>query len=129
MSPEQARGEPVDRRTDIWAFGCVLYEMLTGRAPFSAGSVAETMAAVLERTPAWTALPDATPESIRRLLVRVLTKDRDGRLQDLDEVKREILAQLTSHAPKDNLPVQASPLVGRVAALAKPANCYAAADA
>jgi len=120
MSPEQARGEPTDGRTDIWAFGCVLYEMLTGRAPFSAGSVAETIAAVLERTPDWTALPDATPERIRRLLVRVLTKDRNGRLQDAEEAKGEILAcGAQPHMPHGHLPVPASPLIGRHVELAE----------
>ena len=61
MSPEQARGEPVDTRADIWAFGCVLFEMLSGRAAFTRDSVAETMVAVLEREPDWTLVPSTTP--------------------------------------------------------------------
>src|SRR5262245_31447984 len=61
MSPEQARGQGVDKRTDIWAFGCVLYEMLTGRIAFAGSTVSDTSAAILEREPAWDALPDATP--------------------------------------------------------------------
>src|SRR5262249_53285083 len=68
MSPEQACGQAVDKRTDIWAFGCVVYEMLTGRAAFAQETVAETLAAVLEREPDWTAVPDATPSAIVRLL-------------------------------------------------------------
>ena len=61
MSPEQARGKAVDKRTDIWAFGCVLYEMLTGRRAFRGETVSDTIAAILEREPDWTALPAGTP--------------------------------------------------------------------
>ena len=61
MSPEQARGLPVDKRTDIWAFGCVLYEMLTGRVAFAGDTVSDTIAKILEREPDWSALPAATP--------------------------------------------------------------------
>ena len=61
MSPEQARGQPVDKRTDIWAFGCVLYEMLTGRVAFAGDTVSDTIAKILEREPDWSALPAATP--------------------------------------------------------------------
>ena len=68
MSPEQARGQPVDKRTDIWAFGCVLYEMLTGRRAFAGDDAHDTLAAVLEREPDWAALPASTPPAIRRLL-------------------------------------------------------------
>jgi serine/threonine protein kinase len=68
MSPEQARGKAVDKRTDIWAFGCVLYEMLTGRMAFARPTLSDTLAAVLERDPDWSALPPATPAHLRRLL-------------------------------------------------------------
>ena len=64
MSPEQARGKPVDKRTDIWAFGCVLYEMLTGRRAFAGDDVSETLAYVIAKEPDWTALPSATPPAI-----------------------------------------------------------------
>jgi serine/threonine protein kinase len=74
MSPDQARGLPVDKRTDIWAFGCVFYEMLTGRTPFAGHTVSDTLAAVLEREPDWSRLPEAVPVSIRRLLQRCLEK-------------------------------------------------------
>jgi serine/threonine protein kinase len=74
MSPEQARGTAVDSRTDIWAFGCVLYEMLTGRRAFAGNNLSDVMASVLAREPALAALPDATPPSIRRLLQRCLQK-------------------------------------------------------
>ena len=69
MSPEQARGLPVDKRTDIWAFGCVLYEMLTGRVTFAGDTVSDSIAKILEREPDWSALPATTPASIRRLLL------------------------------------------------------------
>ena len=80
MSPEQARGQAADTRADIWAFGCVLYEMLTGARAFAAASTAETLAAVLMREPDWTRLPAAIPSPIRVLLRRCLEKDPRGRL-------------------------------------------------
>jgi eukaryotic-like serine/threonine-protein kinase len=83
MSPEQARGLPVDTRTDIWSFGCVLYEMLTGRSAFDGATASDTMANVLDRDPDWTALPPSTPPQIRKLLERCLTKDEDRRVQDI----------------------------------------------
>ena len=90
MSPEQARGEAVDRRTDVWAFGCVLYEMLTGRRAFPGGSPAEALAAVLGREPAWDALPAETPVSVRRLLERCLRKEKDRRLRDVGDACLEL---------------------------------------
>ena len=82
MSPEQARGQPVDKRTDIWAFGCVLYEMLTGRIAFAGETSSDTLAQVLTRDPDWTALPAATPPLILRVLRRCLERDRTRRLAD-----------------------------------------------
>src|SRR5207302_4233058 len=75
MSPEQARGQPVDKRTDIWAFGCVLYEMLTGRRAFVGDSLTDTLAHVIDREPDWRVVPETTPEVVRRLLERCLRKD------------------------------------------------------
>ena len=90
MSPEQARGLPVDKRTDIWAFGCVLYEMLTGRVTFPGDTASDSIAKILEREPDWSALPGTTPISIRRLLLRCLTKDPKKRLRDIGDVRIEI---------------------------------------
>ena len=90
MSPEQARGRPVDKRTDIWAFGCVLYEMLTGRPAFAGETVSDTIAAILERDPDWDALPALTPVSIRRLLQRCLEKDPKRRVRDIGDARLEI---------------------------------------
>jgi serine/threonine protein kinase/Tol biopolymer transport system component len=90
MSPEQARGLPVDKRTDIWAFGCVLYEMLTGRITFAGETVSDSIAKILEREPDWSALPTATPAPIRRLLLRCLTKDPKKRLRDIGDLRIEI---------------------------------------
>ncbi len=85
MSPEQARGKAVDKRTDIWAFGCVLYELLTGRQAFRAETLSDTIVAILEREPDWQELPVETPTRIRDLLGRCLMKDSSRRLRDLGE--------------------------------------------
>ena len=90
MSPEQARGLAVDRRTDIWAFGCVLFEMLTGRRAFTGDTLSDTLAGVLEHEPDWSALPAAVPASIRRLLIRCLRKDLHRRLHDVSDALLEL---------------------------------------
>src|SRR6187549_3676051 len=90
MSPEQARGREIDKRTDIWAFGCVLYEMLTGRKAFTGESLTDTLAHVIEREPDWRVVPDTTPEVIRRLLERCLRKDVRRRLRDIADARIEI---------------------------------------
>ncbi len=90
MSPEQARGRAVDKRTDLWAFGAVLMEMLTGKRLFKGDTVSDVIAAVLTQELDWTALPDATPPPIRRLLRRCLEKDRRSRLSDAASAKLEI---------------------------------------
>ena len=90
MSPEQARGKAVDRRTDVWAFGCLLYEMLTGRRPFDGETVTDTLAAVVHLEVNWTALPAETPDVIRRLLMRCLQKDAQSRLRDIADARYEV---------------------------------------
>ena len=90
MSPEQARGRPVDRRADIWAFGCVLYEMLAGRRPFDGDDVSVTLASVLKTDPDWKALGISIPLSLRRLLSRCLAKDPKERLQAIGDARIEI---------------------------------------
>jgi serine/threonine-protein kinase len=83
MSPEQAKGQPVDKRADIWAFGCVLYEMLTGRRAFGGEDVSDTLAAVLRSEPDWQALPSDLPPAVRLLIERSLVKDRRRRMGDI----------------------------------------------
>jgi eukaryotic-like serine/threonine-protein kinase len=90
MSPEQARGQAVDKRTDIWAFGCVLYEMLTGRRAFDGPTISDTFVSILEREPHWDALPAETPMSIRGLLERCLRKDPRNRLHDIADARIEL---------------------------------------
>ena len=90
MSPEQARGQAVDKRTDIWAFGCVMYEMLTGRITFAAETGSDTIAAVLEREPDWSRVPASTPATIHRLLQRCLQKDARRRLRDIGDARMEL---------------------------------------
>jgi Tol biopolymer transport system component len=90
MSPEQARGGAVDRRTDIWAFGCVLYEMLTARRAFQGETMTDVCAAILTAEPDWTALPVATPSHIRQVLQRTLEKDPKRRARDIADVRFEL---------------------------------------
>ncbi len=90
MSPEQARGKTVDRRADIWAFGCVVYEMLTGQRAFAGDEMSDVLAAVLRQALDWSVLPAATPSRVRRLLVRCLERDARMRLRDIGEARVEI---------------------------------------
>ena len=90
MSPEQARGKVCDKRTDIWAFGCVLYELLSGHKAFEGEDTTEILAAVVRAEPDWTRLPEATPQTIRLLLRRCLRKDRRQRFQDATDARIEI---------------------------------------
>jgi hypothetical protein len=90
MSLELARGKNVDARTDIWAFGCVVYEMLTGRSPFDGETISDVLGAIVHKEPAWSTLPPATPERVRRMLQRCLTKDPKQRLHNIADARLEI---------------------------------------
>ncbi len=92
MSPEQARGQAVDRRADVWAFGCLLYECLTGQQAFGGGTVSDVIGRILEREPDWNALPPGAPTRLRDVLRRCLTKDVDARVRDIGDLRRELAA-------------------------------------
>jgi Tol biopolymer transport system component len=99
MSPEQAKGKPVDRRADIWAFGCVLYEMLTGKKAFDGETMTDTLAAIMRAEPDWSLLPVSTPPHIRALLKRCLQKEPKQRLRDIGDA-RITVEEVLSGAPE-----------------------------
>jgi serine/threonine protein kinase len=109
MSPEQAKGHPVDRRADIWAFGCVLYEMLTGEMTFRGESVTDTLAAVLRAEPDWSQLPAATPIRVRVLLQRCLQKDPKQRLQAIGDARISLDEFFPVYRSHRRLPLHQSP--------------------
>jgi len=130
LSPEQARGEEHDKRTDIFAFGCVLYECVTGQRAFGGGSVAEVMAGLLTKEPDWSALPAETSAVVRNLLLRCLEKDPRERLRDIGDARIEIDDLLGMRSPggrtraaptavPNNLPKQLTNFVGREAEIAE----------
>ena len=100
MAPEQARGRAVDTRTDIWAFGCVLFEMLTGRAAFLGDSITEILAKIIERDPDWSALPREMPRAIHRLLRRCFEKDPKQRLAAIADARLD-LDEATATVPDE----------------------------
>jgi len=106
MSPEQARGSAVDRRADLWAFGVILFEMLSGQRLFDGGTVSDTLASVLKSDPEWSLLPSETPVAIRRLLRRCLEKDRRERLDSAADARLEIQEALTA-APSESTNLRA----------------------
>ncbi len=111
MSPEQARGQAVDKRTDIWAFGCVLFEMMTGRSPFAGPTLIDTLAAIVERPPDWKAVPPSTPAHLVRVLRRCLEKDPRERVRDIGDVRVELsdaAATPGEPAPVTRAPTRAS---------------------
>jgi Tol biopolymer transport system component len=110
MAPEQARGKPVDRRADLWALGAVLYEMLTGMAPFDGETISDTLASVLKTEPAWESLPLATPSGVRRLLRRCLQKDPRQRLHDAADARIELVEALEG---KEDGAAPSAPAAGR----------------
>ena len=103
MSPEQAKGKAVDKRSDIWAFGCILYECLSGRRAFQGGSVTETLAAIIKEEPEWGRLPRDTPSSLRNAMVRCLQKDPRLRIRDIADVWLEI--ETAPFYPSEGAPV------------------------
>ncbi len=105
MSPEQARGKPVDKRTDIWAFGCVLYEMFGGRPAFAGETVTDILAAIVKEEPDWQALPAATPRALTRLMRRCLVKDPTRRLRDAGDARLEI-EDLQAAPAEDAIPTR-----------------------
>jgi eukaryotic-like serine/threonine-protein kinase len=111
MSPEQARGRLVDRRTDIWSFGCLLFECLTGKQAFQGETVTDLVARILEREPDWTLLPDGTPERVRKLLRRCLRKDARERLRDVGDARLE-LREVMQGDGEDRTPAQ--PVANRI---------------
>jgi eukaryotic-like serine/threonine-protein kinase len=99
MSPEQARGKPVDRRSDVWSFGCLLFECLAGRPAFSGETVSDLIARILEREPEWPALPAGTPPRVREILRRCLRKEAEARPRDIRDVRLE-LEEITAGGTK-----------------------------
>jgi serine/threonine protein kinase len=117
MSPEQARGLPADKRTDIWAFGCVLYEMLTGRRAFGGERASDVVAKIIEREPDLDALPAATPPAVRKLLRRCLEKDPKQRLRDIADARFDLEDEdstpvLRAAAPGRYRPASAAAIMG-----------------
>jgi eukaryotic-like serine/threonine-protein kinase len=117
MSPEQAKGRPADKRSDVWAFGCVLYEMLTGKRPFDGEDVSDTLAFILTREPDWSALPLNIPAAIRRLLRRCLDKNAKERLRDIGDARLEIKEALTAPTGETVVATPAPAKAGRGARL------------
>jgi eukaryotic-like serine/threonine-protein kinase len=118
MSPEQARGRPVDKRSDIWSFGCVLFEMLAGRQTFPGDTVSDSLAKILEREPAWEALPPDAPPSIRHLIRRSLQKETRQRLHDIADARIEIEEVLSSRTDPSEVSAPTRLGVSRVGAVA-----------
>ncbi|HUE85952.1 MAG TPA: protein kinase [Vicinamibacterales bacterium] len=109
MSPEQARGQAIDKRTDIWSFGCVLYEMLTGSAPFPGQTPSDTIAAILSVDPDWRRLRETTPAGVRTLLQRCLQKDPRQRLRDIGDARIELDTVIASRTPSSPEEPRAEP--------------------
>ena len=114
MSPEQARGKALDKRTDIWSFGCVLYEMLAGRTVFAGETITDVLAAILDREPDWTALPETTSPIIRLLLRQCLRKDPGQRLHDIADARVAIVDAIAD--PDGDIRLPAGSTTGTAAA-------------
>jgi eukaryotic-like serine/threonine-protein kinase len=127
MSPEQARGRPVTKQTDIWAFGCVLFEMLTGRMAFSGETVSDTIAKILKEDPDWTALGPAVPVQLRRLIQRCLQKDLQRRFHDAGDVRSDLIEVEDMLAGRIAMPHDIALPTSRRTAVARPIAIFAAA--
>jgi serine/threonine protein kinase len=123
MSPEQAKGKTADRRADIWAYGCILYECLTGKRAFEGETVTEMLAAILKEEPNWDALPAATPPNIRSILHRCLEKDPKRRLRDIGDVIFE--SEPAAFVAPERQPVWKHPLVWALILAATASLVYA----
>ena len=97
MSPEQARGKPLDKRTDIWSFGCILFECLTARPAFRGETMSDTLASILKSEANWSLLPDRTPPRVRELLQRCFEKDARNRLRDIGDARLELQRSISGH--------------------------------
>ena len=128
MAPEQAKGRPADKRSDVWAFGCVLYEMLTGRRVFDGEDVSETLAAVLKSQPDWAALPATVPLALRELLAGCLNKDRRQRVADV-AVALFVLRDSNALAAASTNTTAARPTVSRLLPISLAAVALIAAGA
>ncbi len=122
MAPEQARGKAVDKRADVWAFGCVLFEMLTGKRAFQGETVSDTLASILKEDPDWAALPPGTPEKVREILRKCLRRDAKQRLHDvadarldLEELSSSVAMSSSVHSPFEEKTASPSPTGGRSA--------------
>src|SRR6202042_2487110 len=109
MSPEQAKGKAVDRRSDIWSFGVVLFEMLTGEQTFGGETVSDALAAIIKDSPDWNSLPKSTPRAIRDLLQRCLQKDPRQRLQAIGDA-RIAIEEVLAGAPEPTYEPKAQPV-------------------
>ena len=129
MSPEQARGKVVDRRTDIWSFGCVLYECLTGRQLFTGETASDIIAKILEREPDWNTVPQAVSEKVRDLLRRCLEKDARRRLRDIGDARLELEEALAARASSSRIAAAEAGARRKGRALGAPWVAYAIAAA
>ena len=125
MSPEQARGRAVDARTDIWAFGCMLFEMITGRPPFDGETVTDILGAIVHKEPQWSLLPGTLPDSLHRVLERCLAKDPKQRLRNIADVGLEIQDLLTRPQAAVNQPGIATASLRRVRMTGREATAWA----
>jgi serine/threonine protein kinase len=125
MSPEQAKGKSIDKRADIWAFGCILYECLTGKKAFEGETVTETLAGILRGVPDWKSLPTSTPQNIRFVLRRCLEKEKNRRFRDAADVQIEIEEARNIESATIQKHVLKQPIVGVLALIAIAALVYA----